>query len=201
MKLSKPFGLLLLAVTFFSATVSHSQATPTASQGLKLSTFGAATGVYTGLLGGRNISFTAGLDLGFRPFHGLYPTAEFRGTYPIHRGTIASEKSVLGGLRVGHPFGHLNPYVDFLAGRGEIHYENGGFTVHSLTYLSSASNVYSPGGGVDFDLSHHFSFKADYQYQFWSTPVTSSGSLHSNLITLGVVYHFDFNRSYSRKRK
>ena len=200
MKFLKFVCLLFLASTF-STSVAYAQATPTASQGLQLSTFGAATGVYTGLLGGRNISFTAGLDLGFKPFHGFYPTAEFRGTYPIHRGTIASEKSVLGGLRVGHPFGHLNPYIDFLAGRGEIHYENGGFTAHSLTYLSTASNVYSPGGGVDFDLSHHFAFKADYQLQFWSTPVTSTGSLHSNLFTLGVVYRFDFNRSYRHQRK
>jgi len=179
---------------------ASAQAAPTATQTLQLSAFGGLSGVFTGLEGGHNLSVTAGLDLAFLSFHGFHPAAEVRGTYPLDSGTINSQKNFLAGLRVDRQYGHLRPYIDFLAGRGEIDYLNGGITIGSLTYLSSSTPVYSPGAGVDFELSHHLAFKADYQYQRWSTPVTLSGTINPSVITLGAVYRFDFNHAYKRSR-
>ncbi len=191
--------LLVLAAFFLSTPAANSQAVPTATQGLQLSAFGAASGVFTGFHGGHNLSITAGVDLGFRPFRGFHPSLEARGTYPIDKGQVASQKDALGGIRIDRSYNHLHPYVDFLVGRGEIDYQRGGFSVGPITYISTSSTVYSPGGGADFDLSHHLSFKADYQYQLWNTPASSTGSIQSSIFTGGAVYRFDFNRSYIRQ--
>jgi opacity protein-like surface antigen len=191
-------NLILSAALLFVAQTAFAQAVPTASQSLQLSAFGGLTGVFTGLEGGHNLSITAGLDLAFLSLHGFHLAAEGRGTYPIHAGTINSQKNVLGGVRVDRQYGHVHPYIDFLAGRGEIDYLNGGITVGPLTYLSTSSTVLSGGGGVDLDLSPHWAFKADYQYQHWDTPVTLSGSINPSVVTFGAVYRFDFNHSYKR---
>ena len=187
---------LILTTIFLLVHVANAQAVPTASQTLQLSAFGGITGIFTDLEGGHNLSISAGGDLAFLSLHGFHPAAEIRGTYPVHTGPISSQKSLLGGIRVDHQYGFVRPYVDFLAGRGEIDYQSGGFTIGNLTYLSTSSPVYSPGAGVDLDLTHHWSFKGDYQFQTWSTPVVSSGTIHPSVVTFGVVYHIDFNRSH-----
>jgi opacity protein-like surface antigen len=191
-------NLILCAALLFVAQTAFAQAVPTASQALQLSPFGGLTGVFTDLEGGHNLSITAGVDLEFLSLHGFHPAAEVRGTYPIHSGTINSQKDILGGIRVDRRYGHVRPYLDFLAGRGEIDYLNGGITIGPLTYLSSSTTVLSGGGGVDLDLSHNLSLKADYQYQHWDTPVTLSGTIHPSVVTLGAVYRFDFNHSHKR---
>src|SRR5271167_365690 len=93
-------NLVLGAAVLFVAQIACSQAVPTASQTLQLSAFGGLTGVFTDLEGGHNLSITAGIDLAFLSLHGFHPAAEVRGTYPIHAGTINSQKNVLGGIRV-----------------------------------------------------------------------------------------------------
>ncbi len=200
MKSLKVLVLLALAAFFLPNPAASAQATPTATQGLQLSAFGAGSGVYTGLLGGRNISFTAGVDLSFRPIRGFYPSLEVRGTYPIHRGQIASEKDALGGIRVEHPIGHLHPYLDFLAGRGEIEYQNGGYTVHTLTYLTTRLQRLFPRR-----RSRHRPLPSPLPEGRLPVPALEHPRHRLRLsslsvITVGVVYRFDFNHSYRRQR-
>jgi hypothetical protein len=191
----------LAAAILTTAAAAHSQALPTASQALQLSAFGAASGVFTGLYGGHNAGITAGADLSMPSLHGYHPSIEVRGIYPFDKGQVDSQKSVMGGVKVDHRLARSSPYVDFLAGRGEIDYQNGGFTVGLLKYISTSTNVYSLGAGADLDVSHHFALKADYQYQFWKTPVIPAGNIHPSVISLGVVYRFDLNHSYKRTRQ
>jgi hypothetical protein len=200
MRSLKLASLFVLAALFLPTPAAHSQAIPTASEGLHLSAFGAATGAFTGLEGGRNLGITAGLDFSLRPFLGLFPSLEARGTYPIHPGTIAAQKDVLGGIRIDHPINRTRVYMNFLAGRGQIDYQSGGFTVGNLTYITTTSNVLSPGGGIDVALHPRVALKADYQFQLWNTPVTPSGSIHSNVASLGLIYNFDFNHHYHLAR-
>ena len=197
-QLTSRLNLILSSAILLLAHTANAQAVPTATEKYQLSAFGGGSGVFTGLLNGHNLSITAGIDFAFLSLHGFHPAAEVRGTYPVHSGTIDGQKSVLGGLRVDRQFGFARPYVDFLVGRGEIDYQNGGFLIPPLTYLSTSTLVYSPGVGMDLDISHHWAFKADYQYQSWSTPVVSSGTIHPSVVTLGAVYRFDFNHSYKR---
>jgi hypothetical protein len=185
-------ALTLLCFVLLTPSLVRAQAFATASRPFSLSAFGGATGTWTGLDGGKNIGITAGGDIGFRPFHRFYPSAEVRGTYPVDNGQIDSQKNILFGIKVERYFGDLHPYGDFLYGRGKIIYENGGYPNPSgtLLYLDSVSNVFSGGGGLDVTLTQHFALKIDAQFQRYASPVTTSGSLYSKPITIGVVYRF-----------
>lgn len=186
--------LFFISLCLFPASsrMLNAQATPTATQGLELTAFAAGTGTWTNIEGGRNLGITAGADLAFKSYHNFRPAAEFRGTYPFHNGTIDAQKDLLGGLRVEYPLGRLHPYADFLVGRGQIDYQRGGLQVGSLIYIRSISTVFSPGVGVDLDVAPHWSVKADLQIQNWDIPF-SPGTIHPKVLSLGGVYHFDFN--------
>ena len=189
----------LIAVTAFAAGAACAQTSnPTASKMFEISTFGGVTGTYTGLSGGKNLGITAGVDVGIRPsFFGFRPYFEGRGTYPIDDGHIDAQKDALGGVRVERTMRpSLRVYGDFLYGRGEIDYENGGYPSPSgnFLFLRSTSNVISPGAGAEYRLTKNISGLADVQFQHWSTPAAPSGSIWAKAITIGARYRFDFNR-------
>lgn len=190
-------ALLAVAAAFLAGTAHAQNSQPTATKLLELSTFGGITGTYTGLNGGRNLGITAGVDVGIRSYYGFRPFLEGRGTYPIDNGHIDAQKSALGGIRVERfVLPGLRVYGDFLIGRGQIDYQNGGYPSLSgnYLYLSSTSNVISPGIGAEYRLTQHVSALADVQLQHWDTPATPSGSLWAKPMTLGARYHFNFNR-------
>ena len=76
---------LLLAPFFLPGIAAAQSAKPTADQDIQLSVFGAASGDYTGLSGGRNLSVTAGIDLALAPWHGMRPTLECAAPIPSTR--------------------------------------------------------------------------------------------------------------------
>ena len=176
------------------ATKVHAQSAPTATRTLRLSAFAGVNGTFTGLSGGKNAGLTAGADLSIRPYFSLEPSIEVRGTYPVHDGTIDAQKNILGGLRVAKRFGPFHPYGDILFGRGEIDYQNNGYSDPSglLRYYKTVSGVLAPGAGVDLDVSPHFSLKADASFPRYTTPVTTSGNVTATSLTGGLVYHFNF---------
>jgi hypothetical protein len=195
------FARLAIGIAIISlGGIGHAQVGSTATQQLELSAFAGGTGTFTGLEGGKNLDITAGADLTFLGFRMLRPSFEVRGSYPIDKGTISSQKSFLLGPKVEHRFGRLHPYVDFLIGRGEIDYGFGGFAVGNVLYISSTSTVYSPGGGLDYNFIHQIDLKADVQYEHWDAPVVASGVIHPVAVTLGAVYRFDFNPRHYRSR-
>lgn len=196
---------ILLNLTLFTlvSSLTHTaspQATPAGTQHLQLAAFGAGTGTFTDFEGGKNLAITAGADLTFLAFRQFRPSFEFRGTYPIDKGHISSQKYFLLGPKVEYPIGKYHPYADFLIGRGEIDYHDPGFVYGNLIYLSTNTVVYSPGVGLDYYVTHNIALKADTQFQFWNTPVTASGTIHPVAVTLGVVYNFDFNPRHRHDR-
>jgi len=165
-------------------------------QPLGLSAFGAATGTWTNIAGGRNLGITAGADVAFLTFRRIRPVAEVRGTYPVYDGHVDSQKNVLVGLRLERQYGRFLPYVDFLAGRGAIDYQNGGYPYNGFLYIRTVSTVYSPGFGVDVDVTRHWAAKADFQYQHWDAPSVPAGVINPRVLSVGAVYRFDFNHHY-----
>jgi opacity protein-like surface antigen len=186
---------LFTAVSALTQTAS-AQAAPAGTQKLQLSAFAAATGTFTDLEGGKNLAITAGADLTYLGFRRFRPAFEIRGTYPIDEGHISSQKNFLLGPKVEYPIGKLHPYADFLFGRGQIDYHAPGFVFGDTLFISSNSFVYSPGVGLDYNLTHNLAIKGDVQFQHWDTPATASGTIHPTALTLGVVYNFDFNRGH-----
>ena len=187
------FALALLA-SVAALTSAASAQNPTAVQKLQLSTFSGVSGVYTGLAGGKNLDITAGLDLALPPVAHVRPSLEVRGSYPIDRGNIDSQESVLGGARVDFLIGHrFHPYGDFLFGRGQMNYGKGYFYRNS-EYLLTTTWVYSPGLGFDYALSDHFLIKLDGQFQRWGAAPVDGGTIYAKQGTVGLVYIIDFNR-------
>ncbi len=184
---------LLFVPLLLLAYPAHAQSSATAVQQLGLSAFGAATGNWTNISGGRNLGLTAGGDLSFLTFRRFRPVLEVRGTLPFYEGRIDHQKSILGGLKVERAVGRYHPYVNFLIGRGVIDFQNGGHFNNGFLYLSTVSTVYSPGLGLDYDVSRNWSAKVDFQYQHWDTPAVDSGVINPRLLSIGAVYHFDFN--------
>jgi hypothetical protein len=193
MKQNKLIWMLavLLTTTFWACVATAQQAKPTASRALELSTFGGVSADYTGLSGGRNGSLSVGVDLAFAPYRGLRPTVELRGLYPLDKGTIVSQKAGFGGLRVDFLLGHrAHPYGDFLFGRGQMNYGTSGYLYNDYNYLVTTTYVYSPGAGVDLDLTRRLAIKLDGQYQSWGDTPTASTTVHSTIATVGLVYRF-----------
>ena len=188
--------LALFTALFTLTHTAFAQAAPAGTQKLEISAFVAGTGTFTGLEGGKNLGITAGADLTFLRFRRFRPAFEARGTYPIDKGQISSQKNFLLGPKVEYPLGRFHPYADFLIGRGQIDYHDPGFVFGNTLYISSNTTVYSPGVGFDYNLTHNLAIKADVQFQHWDTPVTASGTIHPTALTLGVVYNFDFNRGH-----
>jgi hypothetical protein len=196
-------SLTVCSVYLFFALVcmtASAQSVATASRGFAPSAFVGITGAYTGLLGGRNLGVTAGLDVGFKPFRGFLPSVEVRGTYPINDGAIVGEEHAEGGLRVQKRYRAFRPYVDFLFGRGELNYQNGGIAVpqQAFRYIQTTSNVISPGIGFEVDVTPRIAVLVDGQVQIWSVPFDPSGAsagsghIFSYPGTIGVVYRFDW---------
>lgn len=159
-----------------------------------------ATGTWTNVVGGRNLGVTAGGDLAFLTYRRLRPVVEVRGNYPLYDGQVDRQKSFEGGLKVERQIGALRPYANFLIGRGEIDFKKG-LLVGDLLYLKTVSTVYSPGFGVEYDVTPHWSAKADFQYQYWNTPAVASGTVHPKALSAGAVYRFDFNPHYRVRRR
>jgi hypothetical protein len=187
--------LALLAATISWVSAAEAQDShPTASRPLQLSAFAGVSGVYTGLSGGKNFSITAAGDLGLPPWHGVRPTIELRGTYPTDHGLVDSQESVLAGLKTEFLLSHrLRPYGDFLIGRGQMNY-GFGYIYGNNIYALTTTNVYSPGGGFDFDLNERLAIRVDGQFQRWGLTPTQSGNVWAKVGTAGIVYRFNFDR-------
>jgi len=187
---------LVVAIAGLAPACLHAQAAPTATANVRISAFAGVAGNLTGLETAKNGDITAGIDIGIRPFFGFYPALEGRGMYPVERGQLVSADNLLGGLRLARHKNRFTPYADVLFGRGLLKYANGGLPDSSgtLYYLQNTSNVISLGVGTDWDWSEHLSLKADLQLQRYDSPVVTTGTLFSKVLTIGVVYRLGFNR-------
>lgn len=198
--------LLPLGAALLSGLGAGAQARPTADRTLHPSAFVLFSGTYTGLgasplspnpgLGGRNFTLTLGGDLGVLPFRRFDLAAEVRGSYPLNKGKVDSQKSILGGLRVSREpvgegfFSRVRPYANVLVGRGAMDYRGSGYPVPGLLYTRTVSTVYDAGGGFEVDITQQFSLKGDAQFQRWSTPVTASGHVYASQGGVGLVYRY-----------
>ena len=181
-------ALSLILALCLTASI-RAQGTPAATRQIDFSAFAGVTGIYTGLSQGRNAAITAGLDLNLAEIAHFRPALEVRATSPFDNGSVDAQRSVLAGLRVETGFGRLHPYVDFLAGGGQITFVHPYVRYDSIIlYAESASTVLSPGAGLRYDLTPRFSLIADGQFQRWNTVASLSGHLFSKPLTLGLTY-------------
>jgi hypothetical protein len=191
-------ALLLATLSWAYAAVAQ-EAHPTATRQLQLSAFGAVSGVFTGLEGGKNFAVTAGGDLGLPAWLGIRPTIEIRGRYPTDHGLVDSQKNILGGLRVDFLLNHrLRPYGDFLFGRGQMNYGLNGYDFNGYNYALTTTYIDAGGVGINYDLTERFAIKVDAQVERWGSAPTSTGRIYTAVGTAGLVYYFNFDRRHRR---
>jgi hypothetical protein len=193
---SRLFILFTLCALAAGPLHAFAQGGSTASRRITPSVFAGVAGVDTGLDSGHNLSLTAGADLAFLPDSCLHPAIEYRGTYAFANGQVDSLKTHLGGIKFSKPYRRFRPYADLLAGRGETIYANGGHQVPGklIFYTRSSSNVFSLGGGTDIFAAGHIALKLDFQMQRYSSPVTTSGHVYSEVVAAGLVYVFHIGK-------
>ncbi|MGA1983372.1 MAG: hypothetical protein ABSG84_13010 [Acidobacteriaceae bacterium] len=194
---------VVLTLALVSATLSLAcaavaqQALPTAERRLQLSAFGAVSGVFTGLEGGKNFAITAGGDFGLPPWRGIRPTLEVRGRYPTDHGLVDSQKDILGGGRVDFLLNHrLRPYGDFLFGRGQMNYGLNGYIFGNNIYALTTTYIDAGGIGFDYSLNKNLALKVDAQVERWGSAPTSTGRIYTSVGTAGLVYYFTFDRRH-----
>jgi Outer membrane protein beta-barrel domain len=84
------------------------------------------------------------------------------------------------GPRVFIARGPMIPYAKVMYGRGVYNFSN---NIANVAY-----NIYTFGGGADFQVRRSINVRADYEYQNWmGFPL---GTLHPSVVTIGVAYHF-----------
>jgi hypothetical protein len=104
---------------------------------------------------------------------------DFRNTKATQDSTIY-ERTYEIGPRIFLTRGRITPYAKVMYGRGVYNF--------SRNIANVAYNIYSFGGGADFQIFPSINIRGDYEYQNWAGfPL---GTLHPSVITFGVAYHF-----------
>jgi hypothetical protein len=178
---------VLPLVLFLLATPSlHAQATPTAVRDAEISVFGTYSLVFTD----RDSSWANGGTLGadFTSFlpHKLAVSLEIRAK--AAGGYVVNQYTYGGGARVERHMGNFHPYADFLWNYGSI-----ALLTAPPPYRHNNSVVYSPGAGVDYDLSRHWAVRADVQLESWR--LDRYNSFNPIIYNVGVVYRIPFRSS------
>ena len=132
--------------------------------------------------------------MGFHAGRTLNYAIEYRGIYPVDRGSVDSQKSNLVSPNLSRGNGRVHPFGDIFFGRAEIAYGGIGAQVPrtAIFYTQSSSNVIAAGGGANFDLGPQFAVKLDGLFQRYNTPVTTSRHLYPDSATIAVVYRIRF---------
>jgi len=130
--------------------------------------------------GQTNNGYMFGGDLMLSPqkFRFLTPSLEVR--YTGSTGSVITESSFAGGLKIGKGFHRFHPYANLLIGYGAITYVFAGGQ-------SDNSIIFDAGVGLDFEVYRRFSIKVDGQEQFWKLGQASS-ELTPQMITVGLSY-------------
>lgn len=173
------FAVLLAWAAILAPRAAHSQGMPTASRIGDLQ------------IGGGFVFAKSGYN--FTPIklfgENLYTSFSFRphwgGEFDFHN-VVASQDSTVYertyeiGPRVFIHRGRLTPYARVMVGRGVYNFHN---NIANVAY-----NIYSYGGGADIELTRSINLRGDYELQNWmGFPL---GTLHPNVVTIGVAYHF-----------
>jgi Outer membrane protein beta-barrel domain len=182
-----PLSLFLLAA--LSAAPALAQQLGSASKSAEISAFGGYTNINSDY-GTRNNGITIGADY-TRFFHfPVAPSFEVRANRTSGLGL--TEESVLFGLRLEAPFRQrFHPYITALYGGTKILFK----MPPTPTYTYDQTSATSLGGGIDFDVTHNFRAKFDFQQQFEDfgpNGIHQDFTLTPAGFTVGVVYRIPF---------
>ena len=184
----------LLACVFFGTRAAHAQAQVAAARDLSIDAYAGASAVSPHVGPDREIGYMVGGDIE-KYFRLVDVALDVR--YNSATGTYADESSILVGIRAARTYHRFHPYIEFLAGHGNVKFDHPDL-FGNPTFTHDDSTVYDGGIGVDYSLTPRFAVKLDAQVQRWHTGYESQ-VFNPNSISLGVVYHVPFR--YLRPRR
>jgi len=175
---------LLLGVSLAATAVASAQAIVTAQRGAEITPFAQTTMIRPDWGEPNNLGYTFGVDY-TRFIHSIVqPSLELR--FSSANGSVVSEHSFTGGLKLETSIYGIHPYATFLAGNGGIT-----FTHPIGYYYGDNSFVYSLGGGAEFKVHSSLKLRLDFTQQHWNldpyilTPMTFG---------VGLAYSLPFHR-------
>jgi hypothetical protein len=124
----------------------------------------------------------------------LTPSIEFR-VKATFDGRTVDEHTWGGGIRFERRIRDFRPYGNFFISSGTIHYNfSNPYNPHptATPYTWDNSIVYSPGFGVDYNLSRYWGARFDYQFEFWN--LGNSQTLTPQAMSFGILYRIQFGR-------
>jgi hypothetical protein len=190
-----PWGTIAATAALLTlASAAWGQAVVTASKTMDVSVFGGYNYLRPDYGPDHDNGVTVGANLTRYFRFPIKPSIETRISF--NSGTTVNENTYLFGFRGQMDFHRYHPYVDFLVGPGDIHYNFAIDPNHPNSYRNDNSVVESPGIGIDIDLIRRFQFKGDYQYQYWNLGAGPHGALNPSAVTLGIAYRFPFKPRY-----
>jgi opacity protein-like surface antigen len=177
-RIGRPLLLAILAV-LCASTRAPAQSGPTASRVGDLQIGG-------GFVYARsNYNFTPITLYGGAGYIDFAKRPHWGGEFDFHQTKASSDSTIYErtyeiGPRIFFQRGPLIPYAKVMYGRGVYNFHN---NIANVAY-----NMYTFGGGLDYELRRSINLRADYEYQTWmSFPITD---LHPSVVTIGVAYHF-----------
>jgi opacity protein-like surface antigen len=137
------------------------------------------------ILGSSNYNFTPTQLVGGAGYTTFDIRSHLGAEFSFHHSQTSVDSTVYErtyeiGPRVYVSKGRLSPYAKMMYGRGVYNFHNG---VANVAY-----NIYTFGGGADFAVARSINVRGDYEYQSW--PGFPLGTLHPNVVTIGVAFHF-----------
>jgi len=168
---------IALSVLLGLAAPLLSQAIPTASRAADVQVGIGYSGARPGYVQRTFPGITAYADIDFRTHLGV--EAEFH-NLADHGGSQMAERTYELGARYFRSYGLLAPYGKAMFGLGQLKYPQG------LTVLDYW--MFAGGAGADFKLTSRIHLRGEYEYQGWAG--FSNGSLHPQIVTFAVAYHF-----------
>lgn len=113
------------------------------------------------------------------------PRPHWGGEFSFHNAkgspdSTTYERTYEVGPRVFIHRGRFSPYAKVLIGRGVYNFHN--------NLANVAYNIYTFGGGADYQITRSINLRGDYELQNWASfPL---GTLHPSVITVGAAFHF-----------
>jgi hypothetical protein len=196
MKLRSPcltlfYGFVFAALTWAAGPRCAAQAIPDADKAVDLSAFLGYEYAHPAYGPGNNHG--EGFGLNFTRYFPFPVAFSLEGRVNLTNGTDIRERTYLGGLQAkARIFHRYHPYVDFLLGGGNIH-----FNTTATGIINDTSTVYNYGAGIDIDLIRNFAFRADIQRQNWA--LADAAGFSPKILLIGLHYTIPF-RDYKNQR-
>ncbi|MCL2659861.1 MAG: porin family protein [Acidobacteriaceae bacterium] len=167
------------------------KSTHTARKEAEVSVYAGYTRFWPNIGPADNNGATFGLDYSqfFRNWF-LTPVIELRGRFA--QGADVDMSSWGGGVRLEHAFGKFRPFVDYQFGKGTLDFNFVNLNRQGKPETSNDSFIFSPGVGLDYDITRQFAARVEYRAEYWG--FGANQSLRPKALTFGTVYRFHFGR-------